>query len=299
VPTEKRQRQKEGRRARLEAQRKRYRRRQLARRIGFSLVGALVVVGIVLLVLPGSAPTKQLTAQQKAQEKAQEKAQAALAEVLKKDQKNVDAVAVAAGCPSQAGTPTNPGTVKQSWKHEPAMTINPATTYVATMRTTAGTVKIKLDPSSAPINVNNFVFLADHGFYSCNPFWRVIPKFMNQTGDPSGGGKGGPGFVASANEFPTSSEQGEYPIGTVAMANSCADPDTPATCPTTNGSQFFIIAGTGGGLPPAYTVIGHVISGMAAITKINRLGAVGKDASNGTGYPPQVLERILSVTIST
>lgn len=271
MPTEKRQRQKEGRRARLEAQRKRDRRRQTARRVGFSLVGALVVVGIVLLALPGSTP---LTAQQKA-----------------------NAIAVAAGCPSQPPTSVKPGTITLSWKHQPLQTIDRSATYVATMKTTAGVVKFRLDTAGAPINVNNFIFLANQGFYSCNPFWRVIPKFMDQTGDPAGSGNGGPGYDVTTNELPAAVHHGvQYPNGTVAMANGCPQTDTPAKCPRTNGSQFFIVDGAeGNALPPKYTVIGHVISGMNVISKINKEGAVGVNA--GPGYPPRIIERIISVTI--
>ncbi len=270
MPTEKRQRQKEGRRARLEAERKRDRRRQLLRRVGFSFLGALVVVGIVLLALPGSTP---LTAQQK---------DAAL-------QQKINATAVAAGCPAQPPTSVKPGKVPQTWKHPPTLTIDRSATYVATMTTTAGTVKFALDPARAPVNVNNFVFLADHGFYTCNPFWRVIPNFMDQTGDPTGSGNGGPGYDVKTDEFPPAVHHGgvQYPNGTVAIANGG---------PHTNGSQFFIVDGPeGNGLPPQYTVIGHVISGMAAISRINKEGAVGVNA--GPGYPPRIIERILSVTI--
>ena len=75
------------------------------------------------------------------------------------------------------------------------MTIDTSKTYTATVMTTAGTFDIALDAKTAPITVNNFVFLADKGYYHCVIFHRVIPGFMDQTGDPTGTGDGGPGYT--------------------------------------------------------------------------------------------------------
>jgi cyclophilin family peptidyl-prolyl cis-trans isomerase len=172
-----------------------------------------------------------------------------------------------------------------SWAAEPALTINTATAYTATVATTAGTFQIALAPAQAPHNVNNFIFLAKHGFYHCVIFHRVIPNFVVQGGDPTGTGTGGPGYAVTENEYPAPAKNTalQYPIGTVAMANSGSG---------TNGSQFFIVSGVNGeGLPNTYTVLGHVTSGLSVVQKISNEGST-------SGVPPAVTERILSVTVN-
>jgi cyclophilin family peptidyl-prolyl cis-trans isomerase len=274
VPTEKRQRQKEGRRTRLEAERKAAGRRKVLRNSIVVVVVAIVVVGTVyLLTRPG--PTKPLSAQQQA-----------------------NALAVSAGCPeipADVNAPAN--TLK--WAAQPAMTIDTSKTYYASFVTTAGNFKVQLNTGTTPVNTNNFIFLANKGFYHCVTFQRVIPGFMNQGGDPTSTGEGGPGYTVSPNEFPapTLNASKQYKIGAVAMANSCPAADTPAKCPTTNGSQFFIVTGAEGqALPPKYTDFGQVISGLSAVNKINNEGNPNASAD---GSPPAVINRILSITITS
>ena len=124
-----------------------------------------------------------------------------------------------------------------------------------------GPVKIKLRPDLAPGHVERVKTLAGQGFYDGVVFHRVIPGFMIQGGDPQGTGSGGPGYQFS-DELPA---QGEYEIGSMAMAN--AGPDT-------NGSQFFIVTGDSGvSLPPAYSLFGTVTDGMDAVTAIEDDGS--------------------------
>ena len=121
--------------------------------------------------------------------------------------------------------------------------------------------------------------LAQEGFYDGVVFHRVIPGFMAQGGDPSGDGSGGPGYEFD-DELP---EQGDYEIGSVAMANAGAN---------TNGSQFFIITGDAGvQLPPSYSLFGKVTQGMDAVEKIEA------DGSADDGAPAKV-HTIESVTIA-
>ncbi|HXQ62459.1 MAG TPA: peptidylprolyl isomerase, partial [Acidimicrobiales bacterium] len=175
---------------------------------------------------------------------------------------------------------------KPSWSKPPAMTIDTAKTYKATVRTDAGTFVITLDAQHTPVTVNNFVFLAQKDFFNCVTFHRVIPSFMDQTGDPTGTGSGGPGYKF-ADELPAKASP-QYPIGSVAMANSG---------PNTNGSQFFVVTGNEGEtLAPSYTLFGHVTSGLAVADRIN---ADGNPNTSANGVPPKVIHRILSVTIST
>ena len=113
---------------------------------------------------------------------------------------------------------------------------------------------------------------------------------MDQTGDPTGTGSGGPGYQFTEAGPATATPQ--YPIGSVAMANS----DNPASNnPSTNGSQFFVVTGPEGeSLAPDYTVFGKVISGMDVLDKIN---ADGSAATSSAGTPAK-LHRIVSVTVT-
>ena len=138
-----------------------------------------------------------------------------------------NSIAVKAGCPARTSTRVN----TQSYPSAPTMAIDPNRTYSATVVTTAGTFIIALDAMGAPITVNNFVFLADRGFYHCVIFHRVIPGFMDQTGDPTGTGTGGPGYTIPDENPPAAADPADqYPLGSVAMANTGQ--------PNTGGSQF-------------------------------------------------------------
>lgn len=169
------------------------------------------------------------------------------------------------------------------------MTIDTSKTYTATVQTDVGTFTMSLDPSEAPIAVNSFVFLAQHNFFNCIIFHRVIPGFVDQTGDPTGTGTGGPGYQFTEHGPPAAANPADqYPLGSVAMANSSSG----TTDPSTNGSQFFIVTGASGeSLPPDYVLFGQVTSGMSVVQAINKDGT-----ASGT---PSVIHRMLKVTITT
>lgn len=136
----------------------------------------------------------------------------------------------------------------------PDLDIDLSRSYSATLDTNRGEIVIDFDPERAPQTVNNFVFLANDGFYDGVIFHRVIENFMIQGGDPTGTGTGGPGYrFRDEIEGP-----GEYSRGTVAMANSG---------PNTNGSQFFIVH-KDTGLPHSYTIFGEVTAGMDTVDSI-------------------------------
>jgi cyclophilin family peptidyl-prolyl cis-trans isomerase len=138
----------------------------------------------------------------------------------------------------------------------PEMTIDPGRQYIATLKTKYGNIVIELYADKAPIAVNSFVFLARRGWYDGVTFHRVIPGFVAQTGDPSGTGLGGPGYIFRNEIDP--SLYFDKP-GMVGMANSGAD---------TNGSQFFITFAAAPHLDGLYTIFGHVLSGMDVLAKI-------------------------------
>ena len=138
----------------------------------------------------------------------------------------------------------------QQFSEPPEMGIDPSKRYTATLDTTLGEIVIALDAIKAPKTVNNFVFLALHHYYDGVIFHRIINSFMCQGGDPTGTGRGGPGYRFE-DELP---KPGEYQIGSVAMANAG---------PNTNDSQFFLVSGASGvGLPPQYTLFGQIVKGL-------------------------------------
>jgi cyclophilin family peptidyl-prolyl cis-trans isomerase len=134
------------------------------------------------------------------------------------------------------------------------MQIETNRTYYATIKTNKGDIRLQLNPAEAPLTVNNFVALARDGFYDGVVFHRVEPRFVIQGGDPTGTGRGGPGY-----KFKDEPVKRSYKAGTVAMANSG---------PNTNGSQFFICLEDQPGLPPNYTIFGDVTSGMNVVRSI-------------------------------
>jgi len=136
----------------------------------------------------------------------------------------------------------------------PPMTIDVNAHYTATIQLeNGGEIVIELLPQSAPETVNNFVFLAEEGWYDGVTFHRVIPGFMAQAGDPTGLGIGGPGYTIKDEFDPALSHDGP---GVVSMAN--AGPDT-------GGSQFFITTGPATHLDGLHTIFGRVIEGMDVV----------------------------------
>ena len=154
---------------------------------------------------------------------------------------------------------------QQKFSEPPEMGIDPAKRYTATMSTSMGDMVIALDPIKAPNTVNSFVFLALHHYFDGIVFHRIINGFVCQGGDPTGTGRGGPGYRFD-DELP---RQGEYEIGSVAMANAG---------PNTNGSQFFLISGpNGAGLPPQYALFGKIVKGLDVLDEMQRVPTGGGD----------------------
>lgn len=138
------------------------------------------------------------------------------------------------------------------------MQIDADKTYQATMETDKGTIEIELYPKHAPKTVNNFVFLAQDGFYDGISFHRVIPNFMVQGGDPTGTGRGGPGY---SFEDELKDNPLKHETGVLSMANAG---------PNTNGSQFFITHAPQPHLDGRHTVFGKVTSGQDVVDDIRQ-----------------------------
>ncbi|MDQ3268172.1 MAG: peptidylprolyl isomerase [Pseudomonadota bacterium] len=148
--------------------------------------------------------------------------------------------------------------MSKQWTTPPAMLIDPNKKYTVTVATERGKIVIELYPQHAPKTVNNFVFLAREGFYDGLIFHRVINDFMIQGGDPTGSGRGGPGYKF---EDETSGNPLKHGTGYLSMANSG---------PNSNGSQFFITHSPQNHLDGKHTVFGKVIEGMDVVNAINQ-----------------------------
>ena len=141
------------------------------------------------------------------------------------------------------------------------MSIDPLAGYTAKIKTNKGDIVLELFPESAPKTVNNFVFLADEGFYDEIIFHRVIPNFMIQGGDPTGTGTSGPGYKFE-DEIVTT--LGFDKPGILAMANAG---------PNTNGSQFFITTVATPHLNGNHTIFGKVLEGQDVADTISTVPA--------------------------
>ena len=147
---------------------------------------------------------------------------------------------------------------QQEWSAPPAMQIDVAKNYSVSIETNRGTIELELYPQHAPQTVNNFVFLAGQGFYDGVKFHRVIDNFMIQTGDPTGTGRGGPGykFGDECKGNPLKHER-----NVISMANAG---------PNTNGSQFFITHSPQSHLNGKHTVFGKVTKGADIVDAIRQ-----------------------------
>jgi cyclophilin family peptidyl-prolyl cis-trans isomerase len=168
------------------------------------------------------------------------------------------------------------------------MTIDPKKTYVATIKTSCGTIVIKLAPKDAPIGVNNFVFLARHHLYDGTWFQRIAAGFVIQGGDP---GSGGPGYHFAIESNPTTTFASAS--GLFALANSSrAD---------TNGSQFFITLAKLPNLDQQqlpYTILGQVTQGMDVVKKIASVPTKANPSLPGEKSVPLQAVYVDSVTIA-
>ena len=138
------------------------------------------------------------------------------------------------------------------------MSIDSAKRFSATLATTQGEIVVELFAKDAPITVNNFVFLAKDGFYNGTIFHRVLPNFMIQGGDPTGTGRGGPGYRFDDE---TKGNPNRHERGVLSMANAG---------PGTNGSQFFITHVPCDWLDGKHTVFGKVLSGQSVVDSVKQ-----------------------------
>ncbi len=125
-----------------------------------------------------------------------------------------------------------------------------------TIKTDKGDIRIELFADKAPLTVANFVNLAERGYFDGLTFHRVVPNFVIQGGDPTGTGRGGPGYRFADEFHPDLRHDGP---GTLSMANAG---------PGTNGSQFFITHTATPHLDNRHSVFGRVVSGQNVVDRI-------------------------------
>ena len=163
----------------------------------------------------------------------------------------------------------------------PEMNIDPNKSYTANIETSMGEMKVEFFSETAPVTVNNFVSLANDGYYNDIIFHRVISGFMIQGGDPSGTGHGEYGKFPGYTFDDELDNQQPYEKGILAMANAG---------PNTNGSQFFIMH-VDYPLPYQYTIFGKVTEGLDVIDAI-------AGVQTGEGDKPVEDVTILGITVS-
>ncbi|MEU6887652.1 MULTISPECIES: peptidylprolyl isomerase [Streptomyces] len=168
----------------------------------------------------------------------------------------------------------------ETWKKEPALSIDKSAKYTMTLDTTCGEIEVALKASAAPHTVNSFSFLADKGYFDHTKCHRLTTEgiYVLQCGDPTGTGTGGPGYtIPDENLKDKSLKDNIYPAGTVAMANT-GQKDS-------GGSQFFLVY-QDSQLPPSYTPFGTVSEdGMKVLKKIAGAGAQPADPTTGNTAP--------------
>ena len=167
----------------------------------------------------------------------------------------------------------------KQWSKTPLMSIDPLKKYTAILHTDKGDITIQLYADKTPVTVNSFVFLARSGWYDNITFHRVIPGYVAQTGDPSGTGMGGPGYLF-VDEI-VDNLKFDKP-GVVGMANSGKD---------TNGSQFFITYDAQPDLDGQFTIFGQVIKGIEILSLLTPRHP-GKDQNLQPG------DKLISIRIS-
>jgi peptidyl-prolyl cis-trans isomerase B (cyclophilin B) len=168
-------------------------------------------------------------------------------------------------------------------RRRPRQRLSPKRTYIATIRTNCGTIRIRLDVRRAPKTTASFAGLARSRFFDGLSFHRIAKPggndFVVQGGDPLGTGEGGPGYLV-VEQPPRKTRYRRY---TVAMAKSATQP------PGASGSQFFIVTGADAGLKPEYAILGEVVGDKRAV---KRIAAVPADPATEAPLDPVVMSSV-------
>ncbi len=162
------------------------------------------------------------------------------------------------------------------------MTTKKGEKVTAIVETNCGTFDIALATKEAPTIANSFAYLAEEGFYNELTFHRIVPEFVIQGGDPTGTGRGGPGYEVV--EAPPKNLK--YTIGTVAMAKTSTAPSGAS------GSQFYVVSGPQGEtLPAEYALVGKVTKGLDVVERIGALGGAEEKPTQPVVIEKMTIER--------
>lgn len=259
MPSEKRQRQDEGRLLRLEAERSaatRSQRSRQLRNVGI-LVGVVLLVAFAISVLTKDGDGVEAT-------------DGTATTLAEGSPVSIPIPAPGASITGETPCPAADGSEERAttFAQAPPTCIDATKTYTAVLKTSEGDITIALDPVASPIAVNNFVVLARYHYYDGVAFHRIVPGFVNQGGDAVGPtpGTGGPGYNLP-DESPVDPATA-YAPGAVAMARG----------QEVSGSQFFLVIGDPNGALASggnYPVFGNITAGQDVSTAINAL-AVGE-----------------------
>jgi cyclophilin family peptidyl-prolyl cis-trans isomerase len=287
VGTAKRERQKANRQLRLEQLQKQQAKQKRNKTVIRIVIGAVVFVGLAVGIswlVSGRGGSSSANASTTT---TAETAPTTTASTVPLPSTVAPAAKITGDTPCPAADGSSPRTVE--FAKAPPMCIDVGKTYTATVKTNKGDLTLVLDPKKAPQSVNNFVVLANYHYFDNTICHRIIPSFVVQCGDPSGDGTGNngqyPGYTIP-DELP---KQGDYKVGSLAMANTGQ--------PNSGGSQFFIITGDQGvALPPSYSLFGQVTDGLA--TTLPALDKLGNPNNNGVPPLEQVVIESVTVTAS-
>lgn len=279
VPTDKRQRKRQGHQARraAAANAARERRARRTRAVAAGFLGLVLVAGLVVVIGGGNDPGTDVASTGPTTTAASSSSTTAR-------KTPVSLPPLTPGATIKGDTPCPPadGSAPRttSFEKPPPLCVAVARTYTAEILTSKGLMVANLDVKGATKTVNNFVVLARYHYFDGIAFHRIVPGFVVQGGDPMQSGTGGPGYRFE-DELP---KAGAYKVGSLAMANSG---------PNTNGSQFFIVTGDAGtSLPPQYSLFGQITQGLDVLKAIEDTGIAGTQ----DGRPSEVVT-IRSVTI--
>jgi cyclophilin family peptidyl-prolyl cis-trans isomerase len=281
VPGDKRARKRTARDAKAAAKKRQHLRRQIVRAVGVVVVVGALGAGIVFLVTRHRAGPPAPAA-------------------INRAQLRVDQLSAAAGCPDKAYTEPK----KRSWSTAPRLSINPSKSYAATVVTDNGNFTIALDATTAPKSVNNFVFLADHGFFNCLIFIRAVPSVYAvrpgvvhhldayaEFGVRPGSSTGGPQYHYSETQaVPPGAQAAPGTVVMIDLNNNAARPSY--------GGLFSILLGSSTGiqpLPAGAEPFGYVSSGLDELQEIS---SEGNPTPGMNGSPPRVVHRIFRITVS-
>jgi cyclophilin family peptidyl-prolyl cis-trans isomerase len=283
VGTEKRARQKELHRSRLETARAQEDRQQ--RRAKFTRFGIIAVLAVGLVVLVNvfsgddDTSTTTSTTTTSSVDATTTTSEGELVPATLTGLGPGNSIVGDTPCPEADGSSER----TTSFEKAPPTCIDASKNYTATFDTTKGEITVALDAKAAPKTVNNFVVLARYHFFDVSPIFRLVHDFAAQFGDPAKSPSNRAQFgYTIPDELPA---EGSYKVGSLAMANTGS--------PDSGGAQMFFITGPNGvSLAPSYSLFGQVTEGLDVLQAINQVPSVSTAANDGAPTEQVTIEQV-------